>query len=535
MSLKSRIRRTSRKDPIPSARVGNPTLRDRARLAASWAWRHRRTLVAAALILVIVDCRLTHVFIPKTDHAFEWAMRDDEPSSWRDYAGRGGDRDKARAELRRHHDAARAALRARGAAHPDGLDPLLARLLETVDDRIELRAATLVVDAGSFAGAGAVPGAQMIDVASRLPTAGTRCDMGFSAAFAAATGNKAIVVRDRGMLEIDAAGGAPAPAAALDLTWSARGSGAVYAGGDERAFPGFTVTATVTLRAGQRALATTAATVDPGERFEYSTDQLSAAFGANESDVVVGMVQAVCRRLGEQLIATMTGVEPAVAAAREEPTSPESRCIAGGLTNRGACSAAADAALAAGGEDAQRRARFLLERGCDRNDPDACLRAADVAAGREAILFRLRGCDLGGGAAATCEATREAARAALTLDRREHIFAVHWGVWFERTPTSITWIASPLAHPPIDARLQAAIDAGRARVYDPRSLPPGIIAPSGTKAVYAVHGPEQPALRDTRRCAECGPDDHIDRFGLRGGCTCLPPPPPAPPPPPQTH
>jgi hypothetical protein len=492
-------------------------------LAVAWAARHWRKLLAAALVLIIIDCKVTHLVIQAPDPAFEWAMEDDEPSSWRDYVVRGGRRDRARAQLRRHHEGVRTALRARGAARPDGLDALLAKLLEAVDDRIELRAGKLAVDAASFGGAAAVPGAQMIDVASRLPAADVRCDQGFSAAFAAATGNKAIVVRDRGMLEMDAAGGAPAPVAVIDLTWSARASGAVYAGHDERAFPGFAVSATVTLEIGAQVLATVTASVDPGQSFEYTTDQLGAVFGANEGDVVTGMVQAVCRRLGERLVSSMTGLEPSARATEEKPDSPEDRCAAGGLANRGACSAAAEQVLAAGGEDARFKASFLLERGCHRNDPDACSSAADLAAGREAILLRLRACDLGGGTAATCEATRQAARAEMALGPREDVFAIRWGMWFENMPTSITWIATPAERVAIEARMEAAIAGGRARIYDPHELPPGLTAPAGTRTVYAIHGPEQPVLRDPKRCAECGPDDHVDRFNLRFLCTCLPP------------
>jgi len=501
---------------VPPARIDNPTPGERARLAGAKVVRHWRKVVLVVAVLAFLDWRYTHIFLDQYGAKYEAAKKTDTPKAWREYASNTGDRSRARSELRRHHEATRKGLRERGASRPDGFDPLLAVLLQEVDDRVELQAERLDVDTGSFAAITPVPGAEMVGVSAQLRGALDGCDDGFSAAFENATGTKAIVVIDP---SADLYSESKEPPASISMTWTARANGQIYVGHDQHAFPGFGVEAKVKLAAGDTVLATVEAIVDPGERFEYTSKRFVGMLGTDDRSVIVGMVKASCQRLGERLVEQMTG-SMATAPAAEDPKDAEDHCYSGGLIARGACVVAAEQALATGGKAAIPRATFLLDLGCEANDPEACIQSAELGhEDREALLKRLRGCDLGGGDPEICSAARRAALSLAKLGKRDRVFAVRWGMWFEHTPTAITWVATSDSTDAVRSRLRKLVAEGRARVYSPDELPTGVIGPDGAGTIYALHGPDMPQSRGAQRCTECDGDD---RYGLRGGCKCLP-------------
>jgi hypothetical protein len=417
---------------------------------ANWIVRHSTALIMGAGLLLFVDSRVTKLLVDGPDERFDWAIQENSADGWRRYVEEGGSIEKAQVELSRHHDVVRARLRRNGASRPDGLDPLLAVLLERVDERVYLEAEPLEVDESSFAQLELPdqPSVRIVDVVEHLGHGDWTCARGLSAAFTDATSSEFVLVQTPDAFDADPTVDAPR----LVLRWSAAASGSFYGSGDKRLFPGFTISASLRLATADGTLAFVDTTIDPGQTIAYTTYGVGAAFfDGDHADIVDGMLESACQRLGERLISELTGWTPSVPASGGDDLESSceggdaSACIALGeqlretdpmralaflvdgcnphyLRGGEACVAAAELALAHPTDPISptSKASVLLDFGCQGHYGPACARKADldlmplsdgVPAGPErqaqAFVDRLRACDLG--AISACAAAAEQA------------------------------------------------------------------------------------------------------------------------------
>lgn len=385
-----------------------------------------KLLVGAGLV-VLADSRTTQWLVTAPDPAFDYTIEQDTPAAWRRYVEGEGSRVKAQEQLGRLHQRAITTLRDRGAPRPDAIAPWLSVLRERVDERIVIDFERMTVDRESFAEHQARPdgSTRMVDITDTLPEHDYACGLGIGKAFTAALGAE--------LFEIDfGTGTAPSDAPRIVMQWSTRATGGFYGGPTSTVvFPGIEVTASLQLVHQGSILTSVDATVEPGAGFEYSTFGPSFMLPPDPSDVVSGMVEAACTRLGERWIEEIVGMPPVVAVEHEsiadrckrgdtqacidhgdelrsrDPAAAleafETGCRRLGVAVGRSCLAAAELALERGDEEGLFRAETALQSGCDAHDARACTRAADVKLQRpldperrkEAYLLRLRACDLG--------------------------------------------------------------------------------------------------------------------------------------------
>jgi TPR repeat protein len=313
---------------------------------------------------------------PSSDDSF--ARREGTPAAWREYAATYGNRGHAKAEIEKLQRAAKATMAAAKIPHPEGLDPQLAALADAVDERVAFHASQMDVDQASFdevVAAIAQPGAEVIDVAHHLPGETFACASGVSKTFEAVAGKDMVV------FSTDADAAAPVE---LGVTWSAKASGEAYANpSDHRVFPGFTMHVKAVLQSRGSALAQVEADVAPGDQISYTTYG-PVMFGSDEGDVVEGMVEGVCAKLGDLLLQQLTGRElPASVHAEKGLAQIEQDCAA---NDPGACVQAGTRYRDGVGVTADpHRAVDLFEQGC--NEPglaqgDACAAGAAIVLAR---------------------------------------------------------------------------------------------------------------------------------------------------------
>ncbi|MEM6995423.1 MAG: hypothetical protein AAF721_33245 [Myxococcota bacterium] len=543
-----------------------------------WLVRHSTALIFAAVALLIVDARTTNLIVPARDDAFNFAREHDTLEDWRRYVAEGGDPERARTEVERHHAAARATLRKAGAARPDGLDRLLEVLAAEVDYRIFLEADPLEVDAESFSCVLAPAEAEVVAVEDLLQERHWGCDDGMNEAFAQAIGDRVVRVTTA-----DGLHGGPTPRTPrLELQWTARATGTFFGGRrDTRLFPAFDILATVRLVAGERTLAEYEGLVELGDSVEYSVDAIAAGFGFDEEEIASGMIETGCRRVATAMLTDLTGWHPPIEADPED--SLESRCQrsdaqaclilaepltesdperavellqrgcrGGGLSAPQACISAGRVALAHPSDPLApaAKSRLLFEDACRQHAAEGCTLAADLITppNREAFLLRLRGCDLGAGDACAAAAGQAKGSVASLLEQRacatlgtdcpappaaggevhgfelaaeDRAFDVRWGMWFEHAASDIVWVASRESAPAVLERLRSAGLSQRSRVYELAEVPPGPRAPADAASVYALSAAPDSVFPDPRPCPACTADAPNNQFWPLG-CTCLP-------------
>jgi TPR repeat protein len=398
-------------------------------------------------------------FRPREELELRWARDKKNAEGLVDYVDHGGAPGKVRGDLKKYQAAAKHELADAGAKPGAPIDALLDAMLAAVENRLvlEMPAAMVTTDRASFDAVAqlmAEPGRFVAPISHHLDEPGYDCAKGVAVVFKEALGNDVVDVEIARFID-DPDRGRPV----LTIGWTARAGTSAYARANgKRIYPSMTVQAEMTLRAGDKVLATVKADARPEADIQYTTYGIMPAMDvmypdsdSSDNDVYGGIVASTCEALGRQLMAQLTGVTAAAPAADDALAHDEkwcneendaSSCARLGLryrdgdgvpvdkakaeellhkscreglgTGAEACAAAAALSMEAAGDeldpmnDAQTRARMALMDGCEHHAADSCVALGRLRArpykgeaalseysAREASLAYLHACDLG--------------------------------------------------------------------------------------------------------------------------------------------
>ena len=415
--------------------------------AVQW---HKVGMVALAIGAAVVVCKRRRDAREEEYGPLGQARRAGTAAALVDYATSPGKQGEVRGNLRALHAEARAALAAAQAPRPDGLDRVLAKLLEDVQHQVRYTVIDSTLDRASFEAVAPMltaPGAELAPIEERI---GKRLDCagGMSEAFAAITGNDVIAFDED----------ATDSSVEVRVKMTIRASGTGYVESHrKRVFPGIAITGDLDLVVGGTSIEKLAFDVKPAEKLEYRTMQLSGlSKTGRDGDISYAMIDSVCAQLGNALATHLTGWQPAAApepgledaiaaceqggeaddcleagtALRDDDRDRaiamfDKGCDSGGLASGESCVEGATLILAAAKEHAagaeptagpwaaqragevRAKAWIMLRKGCEDHHPPACLHYAELELARddgsppsqykvdEAVEILARACDLG--------------------------------------------------------------------------------------------------------------------------------------------